>query len=83
MPRIDASGHAHHASKTATTPDIGAPASTLPKFNVSKFWDADSTPPALACVSRSVGGWVPSIGARTAKVVAAVLMASLMHDVAY
>ncbi len=83
MPRIDASGHAHHASKTATTPDIGAPASTLPKFNVSKFWDADSTPPALACVSRSVGGWLPSSGARTPKVEAAVVMASLMHDVAY
>lgn len=82
MPRVDSSTHATRAAKTATA-DIGAPASTLPRFNVKKFWDADSTPPALACVSRSVGSWLPNSGARTPKVEAAVVLASLMHDVSY
>ncbi len=64
-------------------PDIGAPATTLPRFSVDKFWDADSTPPALASLSRGVGGWLPKSGARTPQVEASVALASLMHDVSY
>lgn len=82
MPRIERSPVAQTSKKTVT-PDIGAPASTLPKFSVKKFWDADSTPPALACVSRQVAGWLPNSGARTPQVEASVVMASLMHDVSY
>lgn len=64
-------------------PDVSRPASTLPRFSVDKFWDADSTPPALAAISRAVGGWAPRSGARTPDIEAGVIMASLMHDVAY
>lgn len=62
-------------------PDIGRPASTLPRFSVAKFWDADSTPACLACASRALGSVVA--GARTPEIEAGIVMASLMHDVAY
>lgn len=65
----------------ALAPDIGRPASTLPRFDVEKFWDADSTPPALACLSRKLGDLLP--GARTPEIEAAIVLASLMHDVGY
>lgn len=64
-------------------PDIGRPASTLPRFDVQKYWDADSTPSALASLSRAVGGVAPRSGGRTPVIEAAIVMASLMHDVAY
>ncbi|MBI1947966.1 MAG: hypothetical protein HYS27_19910 [Deltaproteobacteria bacterium] len=65
----------------ALAPDIGRPASTLPRFDVERFWDADSTPPALACLSRKLGDLLP--GARTPEIEAAIVLASLMHDVGY
>lgn len=66
---------------TPAVPDIGRPASTLPRFDVARFWDADSTPACLACASRALGNVV--LGARTPEIEAAIVMASLMHDVAY
>ena len=63
--------------------DYGAPTTELPRFSAQKYWDADSTPPALACLSRSVGRLFPSSGARTPAVEAGIVLASLMHDVAY
>lgn len=63
--------------------DYGAPTTELPRFSVQKYWDADSTPPALACLSRTVGRLFPSSGARTPIVEAGIVLASLMHDVAY
>lgn len=64
-------------------PDIGRPASTLPRFEVQKYWDADSTPAALASLSRAVGSVAPKSGGRTPTIEAGIVMASLMHDVAY
>ncbi len=64
-------------------PDIGRPASTLPRFDIQKYWDADSTPSALASLSRAVGGIAPRSGGRTPVIEASIVMASLMHDVAY
>lgn len=69
------------ARTRALEADIGRPASTLPRFDVEKFWDADSTPPALACLSRKLGDLLP--GARTPEIEAAIVLASLMHDVGY
>lgn len=63
--------------------DYGAPTVHLPRFDVARFWDADSTPAALACLSRGVGRALPTSGARTPEVEAGVVLASLMHDVAY
>lgn len=84
MPRILSDRSAPAASsRRHRDVDIGRPASTLPRFSVAKFWDADSTPAALACVSRALGQWAPRSGARTPETEAAVVMASLMHDVAY
>jgi hypothetical protein len=74
------------AEGTATAPnevDLGRPTSSLPRFSVEKFWDADSSPPALVALSRAVGALAPKSGARTPQVEAGVVMASLMHDVAY
>jgi hypothetical protein len=55
----------------------------LPLFNPRKHWDADSTPGPLRDFSRNVGKLWGNTGARTPKVEAAIVMASLMHDVAY
>ncbi len=66
-----------------TTPRTTAPTQHLARFDVARFWDADSTPPALAALSRRVGARWPSSGARTPEIEAAVVLASLMHDVAY
>jgi hypothetical protein len=63
--------------------EYGSPTAHLPRFDVQRFWDADSTPPALACLSRGLGQLLPSSGARTPTIEAGVVMASLMHDVAY
>lgn len=59
------------------------PTHTLKRFDVAKYWDADSTPPALAALSRTVGALAPTSGARTPEVEAGIVLASLMHDVAY
>lgn len=59
------------------------PTHTLKRFDVAKYWDADSTPPALAALSRAVGSMAPKSGARTPEVEAGIVLASLMHDVAY
>ncbi len=81
---VDPSTRAFRAvplSANQGAPDIGRPASTLPRFDVARFWDADSTPACLACASRALGSMVA--GARTPEIEAAIVMASLMHDVAY
>ncbi|MCC7073461.1 MAG: hypothetical protein IT383_19270 [Deltaproteobacteria bacterium] len=81
---IDATPRSPRATNlqaTRAAPDIGRPASTLPRFDVARFWDADSTPACLACASRALGTLVA--GARTPEIEAAIVMASLMHDVAY
>jgi hypothetical protein len=65
------------------TRDVSRPTSSLPRFHSKKFWDADSTPPALAALSRDIGELLPQSGARTPHIEAAVVMASLMHDVSY
>lgn len=83
MPRITENARTPPTTSKKVAPDYGRPASTLPKFSVKKFWDADSTPPALAGLSRQVGAWAPKSGARTPQVEAGIAMASLMHDVAY
>jgi hypothetical protein len=59
------------------------PADTLTKFSVQKYWDADSTPAMAAALSRIVGKFLPASGARTPEIEAGVVLASLMHDVAY
>lgn len=59
------------------------PTNHLAPFNVQRSWDADSTPPALAAFSRKIGGLFPGSGARTPDIEAAIVLASLMHDVAY
>ncbi len=59
------------------------PTDLLAPFDAHRFWDADSTPPALAAFSRKIGNLFPETGARTPDIEAAVVLASLMHDVAY
>ena len=59
------------------------PTDLLESFNPQKSWDADSTPPALAALSRKIGELFPKMGARTPEIEAAIVLASLMHDVAY
>lgn len=59
------------------------PTDPLAPFDPQRFWDADSTPPALAAFSRKIGELFPEIGARTPDIEAAIVLASLMHDVAY
>lgn len=63
--------------------DMARPTRSRPRFSVEKYWDADSTPPALAALSRAVGRIGGKTGARTPEIEAAIVMASLMHDVGY
>ena len=59
------------------------PFDTMPTFDVQKHWDGDSTPAALAELSRTVAAVLPNSGARTPVIEAAIFMASLMHDCGY
>ncbi|QLH51673.1 MAG: hypothetical protein HWD57_19130 [Candidatus Accumulibacter cognatus] len=59
------------------------PTDQLEPFDPQKHWDADSTPPVFAAISRELGELLPGIGARTPEIEAAIVLASLMHDVAY
>ncbi len=70
------------AQKTARVIQ-SSPTQSLPRFNPRKHWDADSTPGPLRDFSRNVGKVWGNVGARTPKVEAAIVMASMMHDVAY
>lgn len=63
--------------------DPSRPTRTLDPFSVEKFWDADSTPAPLAKLSRVLGKIDPRSPARTPQIEAGIVMASLMHDVAY
>src|SRR5262245_22883375 len=71
------------ASRHAGGIDPQRPTKTFPPFNVAQHWDADSTPPIAAEISRFVGNLIPSGPARTPRIEAAIVLASLMHDVAY
>ncbi|HMW55241.1 MAG: hypothetical protein NOF05_15890 [Candidatus Accumulibacter phosphatis] len=59
------------------------PTEHLAPFDPQKHWDADSTPPAFSTISRKIGELFPGSGARTPDIEAAIVLASLMHDVAY
>ncbi|MBN8451685.1 hypothetical protein [Accumulibacter sp.] len=63
--------------------EMARPTELLTPFDPQRSWDADSTPPALAAFSRKIGQLFPGIGARTPEIEAAIVLASLMHDVAY
>jgi hypothetical protein len=63
--------------------DPSRPTRTLDPFSVQKYWDADSTPAPLAKLSRLIGRLDPRSPARTPQIEAGIVMASLMHDVAY
>lgn len=79
----DAAGKLSFAWVERAGRDPARPTRTLDRFSVERFWDADSTPPALAALSRVVGKLHAGSGARTPAIEAGIVMASLMHDVAY
>jgi hypothetical protein len=71
------------SAPAASAKRMSAPTKALSRFNATTHWDSDSTPSALRTLSRATGKAWSQSGARTPKIEAAVVMASLMHDVRY